>query len=470
MAASHARGRTPAMGAVIADDYKRAFYTAGADGDRANYEDAALLGARAGEHCQPRLRRRRDDADAPMYGGGRGPAPHDDIEAAPINPDDPAPMLENLASDVTPADDDDTSNDEELVLSLPTIEGWLSKVGTFVKLHVPVFVRCRHGVLTVHRDVDEKPKQRLVLQGAQLQASPEDHTIHIQTSHGKCGLQCDSESEHSVWYDAIRRSVEWEFAGLYEQGRDLAQGASARVYVAKRRRTGGLLAMKSVDKLNSTSSRHEVSILQDASHPNVMRALDILETDEHLHIAQPLMAHGSLRDELMRRGGSMTEDEARRVMWGILNGLTYIHDLGVVHRDLKPDNVFLHDHQVKVGDFGLSSYVEDLRNRPPAMCGTPHFAAPEMVRGEHVDEAVDVWAAGVTLFELLTGKLPFVGDTFEGLFAKIKLAQFDVKALMYRGTSVAARTLVMQMLTPARDKRISVRTALGHEWFDPLRQ
>ncbi len=70
---------------------------------------------------------------------------------------------------------------------------------------------------------------------------------------------------------------------------------------------------------------------------------------------------------------------------------------------------------------------------------------------------------------MLTGKLPFIGETFEGSFAKIKLARFDVKALMY-GTTFAARTLVVQMLAPAKDKCITVLAALGHEGFNFLRQ
>lgn len=502
LAADYASAGCAAMGAVIAEDFNTAFYSTTSDCEspnnrrRGNCEDSILnqqlllerceqstnkhtLGNNQRQHCSDTIRI-GDAMHRGTMGGGESNVTSEcetnEIETTQTEGGDEGivvegvPHLDSLASDVTPVNEDENSNDEQMVLSLPSIEGWLSKVGTYVKFYVPVFVRCRHGVLTVSYDADEKPKQRLVLQGAKLEISTDEHTIHIQTSHGKCDLQCEDTNEHSLWYDAIKRSVEWEFSRLYEQGRDLAYGASARVYVAKRRRTGGLLAMKSVDKLNTTSSRHEVNILADSQHPNVMRALDILETDEHLHIAQPLMALGSLRDELNRHGGLLDENYSRRIMFGVLSGLTYIHNLGVVHRDLKPDNVFLHDHQVKVGDFGLSCYAEDLANRPPAMCGTPHFAAPEMVRGEHVDEAVDVWAAGVMLFELLTGKLPFTGDTFEGLFAKIKLAQFDVKALMYRGTSLAARTLVMQMLTPAKDKRISVRGALDHEWFDVLRQ
>lgn len=360
---------------------------------------------------------------------------------------------------------------DSIDLSLPEMEGWCEKEGSYLSILSAVYVRLAHGCLNVYRsDEFMAPAiQRLVLQGATITINETSGCMHIKTDQGQCNLIAPDHQQQE-WHDALVASSTWKLDVFYDKHHQIATGASSSVFVAKRRRTGTLFALKSIDKSEAMPTVCEVSILKKAEHANVMKAADVLESEDEIHIVQQLM-DGSLRDVMKASSGGLPEQYAKDIMRAVLRALKYLHENDIVHRDIKPDNVLLRDNNrdVRVGDFGLSAFMSRMKRDgkdKTNMCGTPHYASPELIKGELVDGKSDVWACGVMLFEMLTDKLPFQATTYERLWAKIKLAQFDVKCLQYKSASIPARTLVMQMLTPAREKRISVEAALQHEWFN----
>lgn len=364
----------------------------------------------------------------------------------------------------------EAGEEQEEVPSLPMLEGWVQKEGNVVSFRPHVYARLRYGVLSYGRDAQSKPKERVVLQGLDVRSAESENSVRVERDTGTLQLIFSSADEQRRWLDALRLSAAWTLEDLYATECVIAEGASATVRSAKRLRSGQTVAVKSVDK-GATSGEREVTILRDdKAHMNLLRALDVLETETHVHIALPLMNGGSLRDTL-RTSRTLSESDARRVLWDILHGLMHLHARGVVHRDLKPDNILQHFDggrvRAVIGDFGLSAFMgaDGTVRRSGAICGTPQYAAPETIRGHAVGPGVDLWACGVMLYEMLTGRLPFVSDNYEGLFAKIKLAQFNIKQLAHERCSVAARSLVMQLLQAHPDKRISVQDALAHDWF-----
>lgn len=118
--------------------------------------------------------------------------------------------------------------------------------------------------------------------------------------------------------------------------------------------------------------------------------------------------------------GEMPESQARRFFQQLISGIHHSHRLRVVHRDLKPENVLLDDQlNVKIADFGLSNVVTDGEFLHTS-CGSPNYAAPEVIRGlRYTGPEIDVWSCGVILYVMLCGRLPFEDDDVNVLFAKI---------------------------------------------------
>jgi serine/threonine protein kinase/tetratricopeptide (TPR) repeat protein len=221
-------------------------------------------------------------------------------------------------------------------------------------------------------------------------------------------------------------------AERYEVVSFLGRGAMGEVYEARNRETGLHVALKMV-RADRTGERQvlarfkrEVELAQRVNHPNVVRVLDVrthfegADREPSLVLAMELLRGDSLAEHLRRRG-AMSDTEARPLAEQMGRALGAAHSAGIVHRDFKSDNVFLERAGRKVRavvtDFGLSRAMSpDLASDPTlsrdvALLGTPAYMAPEQITGGHVDARADIYAFGVVLFELVTGRLPFAGDT-----------------------------------------------------------
>ena len=143
------------------------------------------------------------------------------------------------------------------------------------------------------------------------------------------------------------------------------------------------------------------------NHPNIVTLFDADEEDGHFFITMQLLAGGPLAALLARHGRLSSRDT---ILMGqqISEGLAYAHERGVVHRDIKPGNLFYTtDRRIVIMDFGLAKMLEDLRRTATVVGGTPYYMAPEQGAGGEVGTPADVYAFGVTLFELLTARVPF---------------------------------------------------------------
>jgi serine/threonine protein kinase len=156
----------------------------------------------------------------------------------------------------------------------------------------------------------------------------------------------------------------------------------------------------------------EADALAAVHHPNIVSVLDWGTSEDGPYIAMELMEGGTLR-ELLRSQGRLTEEAAARLAAEIADGLEAAHLRGVLHRDLKPDNVLLDGMgKPKLGDFGIARIAAATAiTRTGELLGTPRYLAPEQMTGEVVDERADVYALGVILYEMLTGVQPTGGVT-----------------------------------------------------------
>ena len=147
------------------------------------------------------------------------------------------------------------------------------------------------------------------------------------------------------------------------------------------------------------------------SHPNLVNVYDFSAQGDTIFLIMELITGGTLR-ELLDERGPMPPHAAAAVMRGMLTGLAVAHNKGLIHRDIKPDNVLINsDHRVKLADFGLVRAAADATHSTDQIVGTVSYLSPEQVDGSLMTPASDVYAAGIVLFELLTGQTPFTGDT-----------------------------------------------------------
>jgi serine/threonine-protein kinase len=215
--------------------------------------------------------------------------------------------------------------------------------------------------------------------------------------------------------------------GKYRIDRPIGQGGMGTVYAALNEETGRRVAVKSLLADVPGNAQAGARLLREARmvgkvhHPNVIDVYDVGRHEGTPFLVMELLDGESLDDLLVR--GRIAPDDAIRLIIPAMRGIAAAHALGVVHRDLKPDNIFLckstagRVREVKVLDFGISkTYGEELNDtnltRSGAILGTPKYMAPEQLANEPVDRRTDVYALGVILYELIAGCLPFEGDTF----------------------------------------------------------
>jgi len=209
-------------------------------------------------------------------------------------------------------------------------------------------------------------------------------------------------------------------AGRYEILEEVGRGGMAVVYRARDARLDRIVALKRISDNLREHPRAVDLLLREArsaarlNHPHIVTVYDVDQDDESYFITMEFLEGKPLLGLLQRRG----RFAAKPVAWlgqQVADGLAYAHENGIVHRDIKTANLFmLRSHSLKIMDFGLAKMVEEVRKRATLIGGTPSYMAPEQSQGLAVDGRADLYAFGVTLFELLTGSLPFEnGDLAE---------------------------------------------------------
>src|SRR4051812_23676768 len=224
--------------------------------------------------------------------------------------------------------------------------------------------------------------------------------------------------------ERVSTSVPQQLGGRYEIGELLGRGGMAEVHIGRDGRLGRSVAVKMLrpdlarDPSFQARFRREAHSAASLNHPSVVAVYD---TGEDQYAGNPVpyivmeYVEGSTLRELMSSGSRLVPERALEIVDGVLNALSYSHQHGIIHRDIKPGNVMLsRAGDVKVMDFGIARAVADqsaTMTATSAVIGTAQYLSPEQARGEKVDSRSDLYSTGCLLYELLTGRPPFVGDS-----------------------------------------------------------
>ncbi|KAI5810011.1 kinase-like domain-containing protein [Peziza echinospora] len=266
--------------------------------------------------------------------------------------------------------------------------------------------------------------------------------------------------------------------GPWQLGKTLGTGSTGRIRLVRHESSGQRGAAKIMTKEYNLETylengrelaqerwtnamEREVIIMKMIRHPHVVQMYDVWETKRELYLVLEYVEGGDLFEYIIKHQ-QVAEAEAVRLFVQLMSGVDYCHSFSICHRDLKPENILLDKfNNVKIADFGFAAL------QPPGWklarsCGTPHYAAPEVIAGVQYDGApADIWSCGVILFALLAGRVPFDDEDARVLLQKVRFGAFD----MPEELSPEAKDLISRMLTVEPTSRITMAEIWTHPLF-----
>jgi len=263
----------------------------------------------------------------------------------------------------------------------------------------------------------------------------------------------------------------------YEVTEEIGSGQFAVVRKCVEKSTGDVYAAKYIKKKRAKASRRgvtredierEVEILKSIEHPNIISLHEVFESKQEVVLILQMVAGGELFDYLSEKE-FLREDEARIFIRQILSAMDYLHDRGIAHFDLKPENIMLLDRtspemKIQLIDFGLAQRIkpgQDYRN----LHGTPEFVAPEIIEYEPIGLPADCWSIGVITYILLSGCSPFLGDDKNETFQNISAVEYEFDEEYFQEVSDLAKDFINKFLVKNQRKRFTIKRSLKHEWI-----
>ncbi|KAK6645017.1 hypothetical protein RUM43_001293 [Polyplax serrata] len=246
-----------------------------------------------------------------------------------------------------------------------------------------------------------------------------------------------------------------QYVGPYRLEKTLGKGQTGLVKLGVHCVLGKKVAIKIINREKLSESvlmkvEREIAIMKLIDHPHVLGLSDVYENKKYLYLILEHVSGGELFDYLVKKG-RLTPKEARRFFRQIISA----------HRDLKPENLLLDEkNNIKIADFGMAS-LQPNGSMLETSCGSPHYACPEVIRGEKYDgRKADVWSCGVILYALLVGALPFDDDNLRQLLEKVKRGVFHIPHFV----PPDCQNLLRGMIEVNPEKRLTLSDINRHPW------
>uniref|UniRef100_A0A8R1Z8K3 protein kinase C n=1 Tax=Pristionchus pacificus TaxID=54126 RepID=A0A8R1Z8K3_PRIPA len=297
-------------------------------------------------------------------------------------------------------------------------------------------------------------------------------TIHQWIQALRSALQPPSSRN-----DSPNNEPALELSQLYQvlAEQTLGSGQFGTVYGGIHRESGKEVAIKviSKDRFSKKSSgvqslRSEVGILQAISHPGIVRLESMFETTDKIFVVMEKLTGDMLEMILSQESGKLDERSCKFLLWQILSALRYLHNKGIAHCDLKPENVLLSQQntqfpQTKLCDFGYARFIGEQQFRK-TIVGTPAYLPPEVLQKKGYNKSLDMWSVGVIIYVTLSGTFPFNDE--EEVSNQIENAAFMFPRDIWSRISLDAVDLIKRLLRVEIEERLTIEETIAHSWLN----
>ncbi|XP_015591306.1 aurora kinase C [Cephus cinctus] len=278
--------------------------------------------------------------------------------------------------------------------------------------------------------------------------------------------QANKEDSKKKGKDNIEPAKKWVL-GDFDIGKPLGKGKFGNVYLAREKKSKFIVAMKVLFKAQIKTAdvehqvRREIEIQTHLRHPNILRMYGYFHDDRRIYLILEYAPKGELFKQLHSQPDKRFDDvRTATYISQLADALKYCHSKNVIHRDIKPENLLLGMHgELKMADFGWSVHAPSSRRE--TLCGTLDYLPPEMVLGKTHNHTVDLWGVGVLCYECLVGNPPFLAQTYDETYMKIRKAQYKFPSFVSEG----ARDLISKLLVVDPEGRLSLDGILNHAWI-----
>ncbi|CAI5448427.1 unnamed protein product [Caenorhabditis angaria] len=270
---------------------------------------------------------------------------------------------------------------------------------------------------------------------------------------------------------AQKQSVGWSLDD-FEVGRPLGKGKFGNVFISREKKTKRIVALKVLFKSQllslgvSHQLRREIEIQYHLRHPNILGLFGYFHDEKRVFVMLDYASRGELFNFLQtQQGHRIDEPLAAKFVRQLSEALKYCHSKGVIHRDVKPENLLLDAKlNLKLADFGWSVVADHSKRN--TLCGTMDYLAPEMVSNEPHNYSVDIWAVGILTFEMLAGYAPFAQHSSEALIARIK----DCKVTYPSTITELPKSLIAAIIKREPSDRLPLQQVISHPWIVQMQQ
>lgn len=357
-----------------------------------------------------------------------------------------------------------------------TFSGWVVKRGRKSRRPIRRYMIVKDHKLYNHISETAAPSKTYDMRNARISTRNNNRNkneirIKDTISRKKVTLIVESAQEFNDWIYALKRNCytgkELKIHDFYELGECIGEGINGDVIKGVDKLTKEIIAVKTIPMTDM--SGEEIKIAVYLNHKNVIKTVDTFtnKTGNMIHMVMEYVAGGELR-QIIDTEEMIPEVMIKAMIKDVLTGLIYLHDNGIIHRDIKLENILVGHECLKIGDFGSSAFMNrSMNGQLNSEVGTGYYLAPEMVQSTDgfYGLPVDCWALGVLAYVIVSKQFPFVGLDIDEYLWHVVNSTLEFPKQDWHHVSQDAMRFIERLLDKDEDNRITATQALHHPWL-----